>query len=68
MLFKLVLVPAENVRTCSPKGTLPEYVTVSEGPLYEVIADIEDRQISMSRGIYDTIKVIEVPALPAGGV
>lgn len=57
-MYKLVLVPVENIRTHSPAKTIPEYVTVSQDILYEVIADIgEDRKIRMSRPVYDEVEV-----------
>ena len=52
--YKLVLVPVENVRTHSPAGVLPAYVSVSQDVLYEVAADVgADRKITMSRVFFE---------------
>ena len=52
--YKLILVPAENIRTHSPAGTLPAYVTVSQDVLYEVAAEVgADRKITMSRVFFE---------------
>ena len=52
--YKLILVPVENIRTHSPAGWLPEYVTVSQDVLYEVAADVgADRKITMSRVFFE---------------
>ncbi len=61
--YKLVLVPVENIRTHSPGGTLPVYVTVSQDVLYEVAADVgEDRKITMTRVFFEQqVEVIDPP-------
>ena len=52
--YKLVLVPVENIRTHSPAGVLPAYVTVSQDVLYEVAADVgTDRKVTMSRLFFE---------------
>ena len=57
--YKLVLVPAENIRTHSPSGVLPAYVTVSQDVMFEVVGDVApDRQLRMSRQIYEQVEVI----------
>ena len=57
--YKLILVPAENIRTHSPAGVLPAYVTVSQDVLYEVVGDVAlDRQLRMSRLLYEQVEVI----------
>lgn len=56
--FVLVLVPQENIRTHSPEGKLPEIVAVDAGA-YEVIADIHDHQIKMSREVYEQVEVVD---------
>jgi hypothetical protein len=54
--YKLVLVPAENVRA---HPEVPEMVAVEAGG-YEVIADIGiDRKIRMSRAVYETVEVVD---------
>jgi hypothetical protein len=58
--YKLVLVPADCIRTHSPGGTLPAYVTVSQDVLFEVIGDVgADRQLRMSQLLYDQVEVVE---------
>jgi len=58
-VYKVVLVPAENIRTHSPAGTLPAYITVSQDVLYEVVGDVgPDRQLRMSRLVYEQVEVI----------
>jgi hypothetical protein len=61
--YRLVLVPEENIRTHSPAGTLPQYVTVSQDVPYEVLADIgEDKKITMSRVFFEQqVEVIDAP-------
>jgi hypothetical protein len=61
--YRLVLVPEENIRTHSPAGTLPQYVTVSQDVLYEVAADVgEDKMITMSRVFFEeNVEVIGPP-------
>jgi len=57
--YKVVLVPVENIRTHSPAGVLPAYVTVSQDVLYEVAGDVApDRQLRMSRVLYEQVEVI----------
>ena len=57
--YKLLLVPVENIRTHSPAGVLPAYVTVSQDVMYEVVGDVApDRQLRMSRAIYEQVEVI----------
>ena len=52
--YKLVLVPADCIRTHSPRGVLPAYVTVSQDVLFQVIADVaEDKRITMSRLFFE---------------
>ena len=58
--YKLVLVPADCIRTHSPPGVLPAYVTVPQDVMLEVVGDVApDRQLRMSRILYDTIEVVE---------
>lgn len=46
---KLVFVPEENLRTIS-RGFQPQYVTVSQDVLFEVVADIgEDGHVVTKR-------------------
>jgi hypothetical protein len=56
---KIVLVPVGNIRTHSPAGSLPAYVTVSQDVLYEVIGDVTpDRQIQMSRELLEQVQIL----------
>lgn len=58
--YKVVLIPAENIRTHSPPGVLPAYVTVSQDVLYEVVGDVgPDRQLRMTRPVYEQVEVID---------
>jgi len=59
--YKLVLVPVENLVTRSPLAAKEEYVSVTPGALYQVIADIRDNRIYMSRYMYDQIDVVDPP-------
>jgi len=59
--YKLVLVPVENCATRSPITAKDQYVSVSPGVLYQVIADIKDNRIYMSRYMYDQIDVVDPP-------
>ena len=61
--YRLVLVPEENIRTHSPAGTLPQYVTVSQDVLYEVAADVgADKKITMTRVFFEQqVEVIDPP-------
>ena len=57
--YKLVLVPVENIRTHSPDGALPTYVTVSHDVLFEVVGDVApDMRLRMSRRLYEQVEVI----------
>jgi hypothetical protein len=57
--YKIVLVPAKNIRTHSPAGSLPAHVTVSQDVLYEVIGDVTpDRQIQMSRQMLEQVQIL----------
>jgi hypothetical protein len=57
--YKLVLVPTGNIRTHSPRGAFPAYVTVSQDVMYEVIGDVApDRQLRMSRVLYEQVEVV----------
>jgi len=59
--YKLILVPEDNLITRSPAVAKDQYVTVNPAVLYQVIADIEDTTIRMSRKMYDLIEVVDPP-------
>jgi hypothetical protein len=48
--YKVILVPAENIRAHSPTGTLPAYVTVSQDVLYEVVGEVSEVQVTTRMG------------------
>jgi hypothetical protein len=45
--YKVVLVPAENIRAHSPPGVLPAYVTVSQDVLYEVAGEVREVRVKI---------------------
>jgi len=60
--YKLLLVPEDSITMLS-RGFQPQqaHVAASGGP-FEVIADVgEDRQLRMSRPVYDQIEVVDGP-------
>lgn len=59
--YKLILVPVEALIMRSPLTAKEEYVSVFPGALYQVIADIKDNRIYMSRYMYDQIDVVDPP-------
>jgi hypothetical protein len=48
--YKVVLVPAENIRAHSPPGVLPAYVTVSQDVLYEVAGEVREVRATTRMG------------------
>ena len=67
MKFRLILVPEDGLIARSPKNAVPEYVTVRPDALCELIADVEDHKIIMSRAVYDQVEVADPVKPPFPG-